>query len=458
MAVMQALKEPSPVFTRVADFVAGLSFERLPEAVRDFAALLVLDLIGVAAAAARMPAARIAYDHAVAHWAVGPGAPSARLLFDGRRASLPGAAFAVAAALDNLDAHDGWQPSKGHAGAAIFPALVALADSTPAMPGQEALAAMVIGYEVAYRAAAALHATTADYHTSGAWNALGCAAIAARMRGLSRKQLRHALGIAEFHAPRSQMMREIANPSMLHDGTAWGAPAGVAAALLAEAGFQGAPAALVEFDDAAFAWHDLGERWLTIEQYIKHYPVCRWAHPPIDAALILRARHAIDPARVARIEIDTFRYAAALWNDVPPSSPVAQYALAWPVAAALARGRVGIDEVLEASFSDPAIVRLVRATVVRVNDECERSYPERRLGGVTIELDGGQRFASGLCDASGGPVPRPTESEVVRKFRAFAGPAIGEEWAAQIESAALGLGAPNADFKALLDLLIPRRL
>ncbi len=171
MTVMQALKVPSPVFTRVAAFVEELSFARIPAEVRDFAALLVLDLIGVAAAAARLPAARIACDHAVAHWAAGPGAPSARLLFDGRRASLPGAAFAVATALDSLDAHDGWQPSKGHAGAAIFPALVALAESSDAMSGQDALAAMVVGYEIAYRAAAALHATTADYHTSGAWDA-----------------------------------------------------------------------------------------------------------------------------------------------------------------------------------------------------------------------------------------------------------------------------------------------
>jgi 2-methylcitrate dehydratase PrpD len=458
MTAMQTLKEPSPVFNRVAEFVQGLSFEQLPEPVRDFAALLLLDLIGVAAAAARMPAARIACDHAVAHWAASPGAASARLLFDGRHASLPGAAFALAAALDNLDAHDGWQPSKGHAGAAIFPALVALADSAPAMSGPEALAAMVVGYEVAYRAAAALHATTVDYHTSGAWNALGCAAVAARVRGLGRERLRQALGIAEFHAPRSQMLREIANPSMLHDGTAWGAPAGVAAALLAEAGFQGAPAALVEFDDAAFAWRDLGERWLTIEQYIKHYPVCRWAHAPIDAALLLRARHAIDPARVVRIEIDTFQYAAALWNEVPPSSPVAQYALAWPVSAALARGRVGIDEVMETSFADPAIVRLTRATVVRIDAECERAYPARRLGGIAIELDDGQRFASGLCEASGGPVPRPTEAEVVRKFRAFASPATGKERAADIERAVLGLGAPDADFKALLELLAPPAL
>ena len=55
-------------------------------------------------------------------------------------------------------------------------------------------------------------------------------------------QLRHALGIAEFHAPRSQMMRCIDYPTMLKDGSGWGAMAGVSAAYLAADGFTGAPA------------------------------------------------------------------------------------------------------------------------------------------------------------------------------------------------------------------------
>ena len=42
----------------------------------------------------------------------------------------------------------------------------------------ERLAALVIGYEIAGRAAIALHATVTDYHTSGAWNGLGVAALA----------------------------------------------------------------------------------------------------------------------------------------------------------------------------------------------------------------------------------------------------------------------------------------
>lgn len=452
MTEMQELPRPSPRFEAVAGFVR-LPFAAIPERVSRFASLLLLDLIGVLAASARMEAARIAKDHAVRHWNAGPGAPSARLLLDGRRTSLPGVAFALATQLDNLDAHDGWQPSKGHAGAALLPALAAFADAAGNVSGREAIAALVMGYELAYRASAALHATTADYHTSGAWNALGCAAIGARLRGLSDAQLRHALGIAEFHAPRSQMMREIANPTMLHDGTGWGAPTGVYAALVAEDGFTGAPAALVEFDDAAFVWGDLGTRWLTEEQYIKNYPVCRWAHAPIDGALALRAEHKLSSADIARVEIRTFRYSAQLWRGIPASSPVAQYAISWPVAAALARGRVGVEEISQAAFADPEICRLTRATEAIVDDECERSYPQRRLGRVTLVLKDGRRLESGLREASGGPIPQPTHDDVVEKFRRFATPPLGKSRAAEIERLALSQTDPAASFTKLLDLL-----
>ncbi|MFT6303412.1 MAG: 2-methylcitrate dehydratase PrpD, partial [Pseudomonadales bacterium] len=40
----------------------------------------------------------------------------------------PGLVSQMGTQLDNLDAHDGWQPSKGHAGAAVLPALCAFAE------------------------------------------------------------------------------------------------------------------------------------------------------------------------------------------------------------------------------------------------------------------------------------------------------------------------------------------
>ena len=81
---------------------------------------------------------------------------------------------------------------------------------------------LVIGYEIATRAGLALHASVSDYHTSGAWNALAAAAIGARALKLDADWTRHALGIAEYNGPRSQMMRCIDHPTMVKDGSGWG--------------------------------------------------------------------------------------------------------------------------------------------------------------------------------------------------------------------------------------------
>jgi 2-methylcitrate dehydratase PrpD len=451
MTRMQTLAAPAPAFEALWAWLDGLRYEAVPAASRDFAQLLILDLVGVAAGASKMRSGRIARDHAVRHWAAGDGAPAARLLFDGRQTSLPGFGFAMATQIDNLDAHDGWQPSKGHGGAALFPALAAFAQAMPdGLSGRDAIAAMVAGYEIAYRAADALHKTVADYHTSGAWNALGCAAIGAKLRGSGADALRHALGIAEYHGPRSQMMREIANPTMLHDGTGFGAPVGIYALLIAEDGFEGAPAATVEFEDAAFAWEDLGRRWLTAEQYIKPYPTCRWAHAAIDGALDLRDAHGLSAEGIAAVEIRSFRYATDLWGQVPTSTSQAQYALAWPVAAALARGRVGVDEILEDSFGDAEIGALIAKTRAVPDPEIEGSYPDRRLARVIVTTTAGETLDSGLREASGGPDPLPGRTEVIAKFRALAGAALCAEDVAEAEALILGLDASEACFKSAM--------
>src|SRR3546814_2709957 len=89
----------------------------------------------------------------------------------------PAAALAGAGCIDALDAHDGHRLTKGHAGVTVVPALLAFCDEAARCNGAEFLTRLVLGYEVATRAGIALHATAADYHTSGAWNALAAAAL-----------------------------------------------------------------------------------------------------------------------------------------------------------------------------------------------------------------------------------------------------------------------------------------
>ncbi len=233
-----------------ADFTLNTEYEAIPPEAIERAKDLVLDLIAVSAAAHVIEASRLGRETAVRLFNAAHENDRARILFDGRTASRAGAAYAGATQIDSLDAHDGFSLAKGHAGCGLLPAVLAFAEQDPGFSGRDLLGSMVIGYELGCRAGVALHGTVADYHTSGAWIAVAIAALGARLKGASPEVLRHAIGIAEYHGPRSQMMREIDNPTMLHDGSGWGSMVGVVAAELALAGFEGAPAITVEAESS----------------------------------------------------------------------------------------------------------------------------------------------------------------------------------------------------------------
>ena len=170
----------------VASFIRDLTYDDLPSSVVEQALRCLLDLTGVAAAGTTTVMSHIARDHAVENFA--GRTHQARLLFDGRTASPVGAAHASAATIDSFDGHDGHALTKGHVGAAALPALLAFADTGPPIDGKTFLTLLVLGYEIGTRAGIALHASTPDYHSSGAWNALACAAIGARALHLTPSQ------------------------------------------------------------------------------------------------------------------------------------------------------------------------------------------------------------------------------------------------------------------------------
>lgn len=434
---------------RVSDFVLGITPGNVPRATLRRAALLMLDTLAICAASAPLEAGRIGRETAVRMFGAGRPADAARMLFDGRSVSLAGAVYAAATQTDNLDGHDGFNPAKGHVGVAVVPALAALAGAQPNLGGPEALAALVAAYEIASRAGVVLHATVADYHTSGAWNALGVAAMAVRMRGGDAACLRQALGIAEYHGPRSQMMREIATPTMLHDGSGWGGLAGMTAAILAEEGFTGAPAVTVEAEDVASHWADLGRVWLTDQQYIKPYPTCRWGHGAIDAARTILEREAPVVSEIVEVRINTFAASAALFPGMPGATSEAQYSLPFAVAAMLAKGSVGMSEITGKGLTDPAVAGLVSKTRVRVEPRHEARFPAGRWADVELVMADGRILASGDTNARGGPDTQFTDDEIIAKYLQFAVPALGKARAEAILATGLALTEPGSRFADL---------
>jgi len=451
-------RDSETILSNVCTFALEARYADIPAAVTGRAADLFLDTIGVYIGAHRVDAAPIVREMAATLFSATGNGASVRIPLDGRPASIPGAAYAFASQTDNLDGHDGYAPIKGHAGVSIFAALIAFAQDKGRGPvdGHEALACSVIGYEIACRAGLALHGTVSDYHTSGAWNALAVAAMGVRLRGQDADILRQALGIAEYHGPRSQMMREIDNPTMLHDGSGWGSLAGTMAVLLAEKGFEGAPAITIEGDEVAEYWRDIGSSWLTTEQYVKPYPVCRWAHSPIDAALYLMTEHGFSHDDIASINIASFHEATRLAGGMPATTAQAQYSLDFPVAMALVHGTVGPEQVVGDALCDADAARLVGVMTHSEKDAYNDAFPANRLADVAITLKDGRELQSPPFTPAGG-VDKPFDrAGITDKFHRFADPVVGDARAARIASAVFALEDENAELDdVFIEILDP---
>jgi 2-methylcitrate dehydratase PrpD len=432
----------------VTDFVAGLRYEDIPDHALHEARRCLLDLAGVAAAGSRTKTGRLLRNFAHSNLAAPDG--GVRILIDGRRASPAGAAMAGAAMIDSVDAHDGHRPTKGHAGVALLPSLAAFADGEAGLDGAEFLTRLVLGYEIAIRAGIALHASAADYHTSGAWNALGAAAIGARRHGLDHAATRHALGIAEYWGPRSPMMRVIDHPSMLKDGSAMGAFAGTVAVDLAADGFTGAPAALVELDGGEL-WADLGMRWCIAEQYFKPYPVCRWAQPAIRAAMALRPQ--FGDAAVETVRVETFHHACRLAMRAPADCDQAQYSLPFPLAAAILHGEVGMSQIDGAGLTDEAVLKLSYAIELVEDETMSARFPDQRVARVVIGLSDGRVLESDILAAAGDPEDPLSDEQLAVKFESLAGPVLGSERTVRLRELVAATG-PDVLVAPLLDALL----
>ena len=406
------------------EFVTRTEWSDLSHEARHEAKRCLLDLIGVAAAGTTTELSRIIRDHAAAMFGTGQSG-GARLFFDGRLVSPAGAAMANGMTIDSIDAHDGHPLTKGHAGCGILPALIAMAEAEGRrMSGKELLTALAIGYEVAIRAGVSLHATAPDYHTSGAWVAVGAAALSARILKLDEATMREAMGVAEYHGPRSQMMRAIDHPTMVKDGSGWGAMSGVSAAYLARSGFTGAPAITVEAPAVAEFWTDLGDRWMIAEQYMKPYPVCRWAQPAIEAALDLKREHGFHADEIETLRVVTFHEASRLAAAAPTTTEQAQYSLPFPVAAALVHDRVSVSEIDGPGLCDPNVLTLASKIEMAEDDDFNAVFPRERWARVEIDLASGAKLTSQPSIGRGNADNPLSDEEINEKFETLTGGAL----------------------------------
>lgn len=405
------------------DFIHQARFDDLPEHVVHEAVRCLVDTLGVAVGGSQTDLSGIIRNHAARQF----GGSDATLWLDGRKVSAAGAALANGMTIDALDAHDGHKLTKGHVGCGVLPGLIAVMQAEGKTDAKELLTSIVVGYEIGTRAGIALHASACDYHTSGAWVALATAALGARQMGLSASNTREAVGIAEYHGPRSQMMRCIDAPTMVKDGSGWGAMAGVSAAYLAQDGFTGAPAITMEDPALADHWNDIGSNWYITQQYIKLYPVCRWAQPAAEGAMALVRKHGISADDIAKVTVESFHEAKRL-NAIPSNTEQAQYSLPFSVAAALYRGTIGVPEITAEGLGNQAIIDLAQRVEIEETDDFNAAFPARRFARVHLHMKDGRVLTSDATEAQGDPENKVSDTVIWDKFRSLTSPVLGRDW------------------------------
>jgi len=407
------------------------TYEALPGEVQRKAKMCLLDALGATIGGALTPISGLTATYAAGAWK----GDEATILLHDKRSSAAGAALANGYSANALDIDDIGKYTRGHPGANIFPAALAVAEKVHAS-GKEMLAAMVVAYEVAHRAGRCWHDHHQIYQACGSWGTVANAAAAVKLMALDKEKVKHALGIAEYHAPNVPMMRDVDHPAMVKHGIGWAAMAGVVSAELAACGFTGIPS-IFGFEKYQDWVSTLGKEYIMVDGvHFKQYASCGWGHPVFAAALKVMQEHDIEVEDAEKIRVEGFHETTRLTVKRPKTEEEAQFSVAWPLAALLIDGEVGPEQMLGHRYNDERILALADKVELVESKEIDRLYrpihdgkddPRARYAAaVEITLKDGQSYYSGLVDREPGPGGSWNEEKLEKKFHWVTGYVLEE--------------------------------
>src|SRR5258707_6354930 len=317
------------------------------------------------------------------------------------RGSMRAAALINGAAAHSVEVDDIYRDGIYHPGAPTIAAALAVAQSRGAT-GEALLRAVIVGYEVSTRTAAAMgRAHYRSWHNTGTIGSFGAASAAAELLGLDGKRFAHALAtVATFSAGLQQAFRADSMSKPMHAGRA--AEAGVTAALAAAEGVTGSLGimegeagfgrAMGEGPDWERVLATLGEDFHITQMTFKNHACCGHAFAAIDGALALKARMGVAAGEIARVRVGGYRATLEVPGVADPATAAeARFSTPYLVATALTHGSVRLAAFEPARLEDAATRSLMRRVEVALDPELDAAFPARRSARVAIESSDGRR-------------------------------------------------------------------
>ncbi len=420
-----------------ADFLVKTNYEDLPSGVVDLARERLLDTIGA------MLAGRAGWNYADALIAamekIGKGecgiiGKNPCPCFPAPRAAMLNATFAHSIELD-----DGHKFAGVHAGAVVVPTALVMGAKLNAT-GKDILTAIVLGYEIVYRLAAAQSPQLIDrgFHPSATCDTIGAAAVAGKLMKLDEERMANGLGMAGLQA--SGLMEATVSGQQskcVMVGNA--AYNGICCAYVAEQGLPGTTTvfegktglfqAMSRTISPELVTERIGKDYQISETYNKFYPTCRHSQPAIEAVLNLAVKNDIDPEGVAAVEVGTHRVAYELTGIIyePKNPGEAKFSIPYGVALALKDHGVAVRHLKEEAYTDRGYLKLAKLVTVRIDEAVNSLYPKKRGAQVKIIMKDGTEYEEECYDLKGSPQNPVGFDELVEKFITAATGLLKEE-------------------------------
>jgi len=429
----------NPHTRAIAQFIAQLRYEDIPDEVITRIKLLILDALGCALYGSGLEWSRILRTALVQLDAT----KACRVWGTSERLSAPHAALINGSLVQSFELDDVHRQGVLHVGAVTLPPLLAVTELRPDMSGPDLLRAAVAGYEIGPRVGKCMgpQHIGQGWHsgaTVGVFSAVSGAASALR---LTAEQAVHALGIAGTQASGLMAAQYGAMVKRMHAGRA--AQSGLYGALLAEAGYTG----IVDVFESPYggfcttfsrsndrfnldelSW-ELGRQWETLRISLKFYSCVASNHTTLDAIRMLQAKTPFSADDVASIVVHGSQVTVEHvgWPYQPRGLVSAQLNLPFCVATLLLEGDAFVDQFTDAVVDDGRRIALSkRVSVVHDPSITERGSNYRHMVRVEVHLKNGTNLEQTVEAPRGSETSFASEADIVQKFKKLATHAVGE--------------------------------
>ena len=410
---------------KFADFVHDVKFEDLPADIVALTKERILDSVGAILAGAGN------WDYREKFLDVcdkmGKGDVSAFTTGDRKyplaRAVMIDATFGHAVELD-----DGHKFAGAHAGTAVVPVALTIAREL-GLSGKDVIPAVVAGYDIVYRIAAAMapHQIDKGFHPTSNDDTLGAAATAGKLMGLTKDELANALGLAGLYASglmEATVTGQLSKCVMVGNSVA----SAMQAIYMAQNGMEGTVSvfegkdgffkAKAENVDLEALCDGLGKEFRIVDTYSKMYPTCRHAQPAIESTLNLMEEYGFGPDDVDHVWVGTHEVAYTLTGKIkaPKDSGQAKFSSAYGIAVALYEKGFGVCHLNPEYTEDEKYLAMAEKVTVEQDPEVQSVYPTRRGAKVKIYLKDGRELATEVYDLKGSPNNPVGFEEIKNKF------------------------------------------